>query len=127
VIQFEYMKYIYIAVGLFLSVGIVHAASFVSSPTCTLTVSPASVPLLGHTPLTLAWTSTGGDVATVHVDAFSQPNIYTNTNAALNGTVTVPATASLGLAATVTITKYSAPYSQAICKVAVPLTWTPPR
>ena len=104
--------------------GAVYAASSVSSPTCTLTATPGSVDLLRTTPINFTWSSSGGDSASLKVDAFSQSNIYSTTG--LSGNVTVPVRASLGLAATLTVTRNS-PYGVATCKTMIPTVWTPVR
>lgn len=96
-------------------------APSVSSPTCTLNVSPVPIELLRTTPITITWNSTGGTNATLKVDAWSQPNIYSTTG--LNGNVTIPVTASMGLATTLTVTNSNG--GTAICKVGVPMFFIP--
>jgi len=96
------------------------AAPSVSSPTCSLSVSPTPIELLRTTPVNLVWNSTGGDKATLKVDAWSQSNIFSTTG--LSGNITTPVKASMGLAATLTVTK-SNPYGVATCKVGIPTFW----
>lgn len=109
-------KIIALAALSLLVTGVALAASSTSSPTCTLTYNGAAIELIRPANINLVWTSNGGTNATLKVDAWSQPNIYTKT--ALSGNVTVPVFASLGLAATLTVTNLNG--SMAVCKVAIP-------
>lgn len=98
------------------------ASGTTSSPTCTLSVSPTPIELLKPATLNIVWTSNGADTGTLKVDAWSQPNIYTTTG--INGNINVPVTASMGLEATLTVTRNN-PYAVSTCNTQIPVFWVP--
>lgn len=84
-----------------------------ATPTCTLTATPTVLQLWKSNPVHITWTSTGG-AASLLVDAYTQPNIYSSTAPA--GDVTIPVIGSLGTKVTLTVT---GPGGSTVC--AVPL------
>ncbi len=112
------MKHYIIALAL----GSLFIASPVfAAPTCSLTVNTTPIQLMQRTPVHLVWSATGGTTATLKVNAWSQPNIYSTTG--LTGNVTVPILASMGLTATLTVN--NAGGASTVCAKQLPVFWIP--